>query len=71
MCILELSKVLMFEFHYHYIKDKYDNKSKLLLENTDSLMHEIKIEDVYEDFSSNKKMLNFSNYLTKSKYYDD
>ena len=47
----------MFEFHYHYIKDKYDNKSKLLLENTDSLMHEIKIEDVYEDFSSNKKCL--------------
>ena len=28
-CILELSKVLMYKFHYDYIKNKYDNKSKL------------------------------------------
>ena len=26
MCILELSKVLMYEFHYDYIKNKYDKK---------------------------------------------
>ena len=36
MCILELSKVLMYESHYGYIKNKYDNKSKLLFTNTDS-----------------------------------
>ena len=34
-------------------------------------MYEIKIEDVYEDFSSNKEMFDFSNYSTKSKYHDD
>ena len=34
-------------------------------------MYEIKTEDVYEDFSSNKEMSDFSNYLTKSKYYDN
>ena len=34
-------------------------------------MYEIKTEGVYEDFSSNKEMFDFSNYLTKSKYYDD
>ena len=34
-------------------------------------MYEIKTEDVYEDFSSNKKMFHFSNYSTKSKYYDN
>ena len=34
-------------------------------------MCEIKTEDVLEDFSSNKWMFDFSNYLTKSKYYDD
>ena len=34
-------------------------------------MYEIKSEDVYEDFSSNKEMFDFSNYSTKSKYYDD
>ena len=54
MCILELSKVLMYKFHYDYIKNKYDNKSKLLFTYTDSLVHEIKTENVYEDFSSDK-----------------
>ena len=30
MCILELSKVLMYKFHYDYMKNKYGNKSRLL-----------------------------------------
>ena len=71
MCTLELSKVLMYEFHYDYIKIKYDNKSKLLFTDTDSLMYEVKTEDVYEDFSSDKAMFDFSYYSTKSKYYDN
>ena len=62
MCMLEFSKVLMYEFHYDYIKNKYDKKSKLLFIDTDSLMYEIKTEDVYEDFSSDKEMFDFSNY---------
>ena len=35
MCILKLSNVLMHEFHYDYIKNKYDNKSKPLFTDTD------------------------------------
>ena len=69
MCILGLSKILMYEFFY-YNKNKYDNKSNLLFENTDSLMYEIKNEDVYNDFSSDKEMFDFSNYSAKSKYHD-
>ena len=34
-------------------------------------MYEIKTEDVYEDFSNNKEMFNFSNYSSKSKYYNN
>ena len=70
MSILELSKVLIYEINYDYIKNKYDNKSKLLFTDTGSLMYEIKTEDIYEHFSSNKEMLDFSNYWTKSKYYN-
>ena len=47
ICILELSIVLMYEFRYDYIKNKYDKKLKLLFTDTDSLMYEIKTEDVY------------------------
>ena len=61
----------MYEFHYDYIKNKYENKSKLLFTDTDSLLYEIKNEDVYEDFSSKKEMFDFSNYWSKSKYYDN
>ena len=44
---------------------------KLLFADSDSLIYEIKTEDVYEDFSSDKEMFDFSNYSTKSKYYDN
>ena len=54
MGILELSAVTMYEFHYDYIKNKCENKSKLLFGDTDSLSQEIKTENVYEYFSSNK-----------------
>ena len=42
MCILELRRVLMYEFHYDYIKNKYGNNSELLFADPDSLMYEMK-----------------------------
>ena len=71
MCKLELSKVPMYEFHYDYIKNKYGNKQRLLFTDTDSLMYEIETENVYDNFSKNKEMIDFSNYCSKPKYYDD
>ena len=71
MGILELSKVLMYEFHYDCIKDKYINNLKLLFKDTDILMYEIKTADICEAFRSNKEMFDFSNDSTKSKYYDN
>ena len=50
MCIWKLNKLLMYEFHYDYIKNKYGNNSKLLFTDTDGLMCEIKTKDAYEDF---------------------
>ena len=67
MCIFELIKVLICEFYYNYFKNKYSNNTRLLFTDTDSLVYEIKTEDVYKDFRSGKEMFDFSNYLTKSK----
>ena len=62
MCNLELSKVLMYEFHYNYVKNKYDNNSRLLFTDTETLMYEIKTEDVCVDCKNDKETFDFSNY---------
>ena len=61
-------KILVYEFHYKYIKSKFDGK--LLFTDTDRLVHEIKTEDVYEDFHQNKNFFDFSDYPLNSKFFD-
>ena len=70
MCILDLSKTLMYDFHYNYIKNKNGNKAKLLFTDTNSLTHEIETNDVYQDFWNDKEKFDFSDYSENSKFYD-
>ena len=51
MAILDISKTLMYEFYYGYIKPKYGEKVKLLFTDTDSLMFLIETEDFYKDIA--------------------
>ena len=69
MCILDLSKTLMYDFHYNYIKKKYNNRARLLFTDTDSLTYEIEAEDVYKDFWNDKDMFDNSDYPESSPYY--
>ena len=52
LSILEISKTLMYEFWYDYIKPKYGNKVKLCYMDTDSFIMNIKTNDFYEDIAS-------------------
>ena len=70
MCILDLSKTLMYDFHYNYIKNKYGDRAKLLFTDADSLTYEIEAEDVYQDFWYDKDKFNNSDYPENSPYYD-
>ena len=69
-CILELSKLLMYQFHYDYVLKTFDNV-KLLFTGTDSLVYEIKGGNVYEQCFKDKLLFDFSGYSKDSVYYDD
>ena len=69
MCILDLSKTLMYDFHYNYIRKKYPD-CQLPFTDTDSLFYHIKTErDVYEDFLVDKNLFDNSEYPKSSKFF--
>ena len=63
MSILDISKTLMYEFWYDYIKPKYQDRAKLCYMDTDSFVIHIKTEDFYEDIANDvEKWFDTSNY---------
>ena len=69
-CVLELSKHLMYHFHYSVIKSRYGGKASLLFTDTDSLMYHIQTEDVYADLFEQKHLFDFSGYQETSDFFD-
>ena len=63
MSILDISKTLMYEFWYNYIKPKYQDKEELCYMDTDSNVIYIKTKDFYRDIADDvKKWFDSSNY---------
>ena len=61
--ILDLSKTLMYDFHYGYVKPKYGDRARLLFTDTDSLCYRIQTEGFYEDtYEDVPKWFDTSNY---------
>ena len=63
LSILDISKILMYEFWYNYMKPKYGNDVKLCYMDTDSFVKNIKTEDFYKDIANDvEKRFDTSNY---------
>ena len=67
--VLDLSKWLMYDFHYNFIKKNFI--AKLLFTDKDSLTYEIRSENNYKTFYKWKDLFDFSNYSKDSTFYDD
>ena len=71
MAILDLSKLLMYEFHYYYMLKKYDKKNIKLITDTDSFCYEIKTDDVYKVLFQDKELFDRSDYPKNSAFFFD
>ena len=70
MSILDISKTLMYDFYYGYLKPKYGEKIRLLFTDTDSLLFLIETEDFYKDISKDvHEWFDTSNYPQKDGSY--
>ena len=67
--VLKLSKWFTYDFHYNYIKKKFD--AEFLFTDTDSLIYEIKSKNINKDFFINSLLFDFSNFSKNSEFYDN
>ena len=69
MCILDMSKTLMYNFHYNYIRKSYGEKALLLLSDTGSSIYEIQAEDFCKDFYNNREAFYNCDYSADSPFH--
>ena len=69
-CILETSKLHMYQFWYDHLKNKYNNKVELVYTDTDSLIIQVETDDIYKDMFEDKDKYDFSEYPPNHSNYD-
>lgn len=68
--ILDLSKLIMLEYHYDYIIKRYGDKATLLFTDTDSLAYEIETDDIFKDRQEDMHLFDFSDYPDNHRIFD-
>ena len=71
MAILDMSKVLMFDYYYNHLKKLYAHNIQLLYTDTDSVIVHIKTDDVYADMLKHADLYDTSNYAPGHPLYSD
>ena len=70
-CILDISKLLMYDFHYNHMKVNYGEGVKLLFTDTDSLCYEIHTNDIYSDMATHIEFYDTSDYPSNHPLYSN
>lgn len=66
--VLEYAKQHMYQFHYDFIKRKYNDYAQLCYTDTDSLLYLIYTNDFYEDLRNDLSQFDTSNYASNNGY---
>ena len=71
-CVLDISKILMYNHHYAHVKCKYPgDRSQLLFTDTDSLLYSIETNNIYEDMLEDASLYDFSDYPKDHQCYSE
>ena len=69
-CILETSKLHMYQFWYDHLKNKYNNNVELIYTDTDSFIVQVETDDIHKDMLEDKILYDFSEYPTNHPNYN-
>ncbi|MCG8113271.1 MAG: DNA polymerase, partial [Candidatus Thiodiazotropha taylori] len=62
MCILDLSKLAMYDFYYNYLKKKYGSRVQLQMSDTDSFLLHCQVDNLYAHLKEDEELFDFSDY---------
>ncbi|XP_071573140.1 uncharacterized protein [Temnothorax nylanderi] len=68
MCILDLSKVCLYEFHHEYMSPLYRDSCRIMYTDTDSLIYHIECDDAYENIKHDIVRFDTSDYAVDNAY---
>ena len=68
MCILDISKTCLYEFHHEYMLPLYRDKCKVMYTDTDSLIYHIECDDVYDTMKRDINRFDTSDYAIDNVY---